>query len=74
MWKVIFASVNNNKLKKKNKPLYLISNFQQIMNNCEYIEIIVSEDFEIENGMLGLDRDCYLSIVKFLNSSILRKV
>jgi hypothetical protein len=23
---------------------------------------------------LGLDRDCYLSIVKFLDSSVLRKV
>jgi hypothetical protein len=36
--------------------------------------MIVVEDFEIENGVLGLDRDVYLSIVKFLNSSIVRKV
>jgi hypothetical protein len=49
-------------------------NFQQIMNNCEFKEIIVFSDFEVENGVLGLDRDCYLSIVKFLDSSILRKV
>jgi hypothetical protein len=34
----------------------------------------VGEDFEIEKGMLGLERDIYLSIVKFLDSSILRKV
>jgi hypothetical protein len=34
----------------------------------------VGESFEIENGVLGLERDIYLSIVKFLNSSTLRKV
>jgi hypothetical protein len=34
----------------------------------------LGEDFEIENGVLGLERDMYLSIVKFLDSSILRKV
>jgi hypothetical protein len=44
------------------------------MNNSEFKEIIVSKDFELENGVLGLDRDCYLSIVKFLDSPILRKV
>jgi hypothetical protein len=44
------------------------------MNSCEFKEIIVFKDFEIDNGMLGLDRDCYLSVVKFLDSSILRKV
>jgi hypothetical protein len=44
------------------------------MSSCEFKEIIVFEDSEIENGMLGLDNDVYLSIVKFLNSSILRKV
>jgi hypothetical protein len=32
------------------------------------------EEFEIGNGVLGLERDVYLSIVKFLDSSILRKV
>jgi hypothetical protein len=37
-------------------------------------EIFVAEDFEVSNGVLGLDRDVYLSIVKFLDSSILRKV
>jgi hypothetical protein len=43
------------------------------MSSCEFKEIIAFVDFEVENGMLGLDRDCYLSIVKFLDSSILRK-
>jgi hypothetical protein len=32
-----------------------------------------SEDFKVENGVL-VDRDVYLNIVKFLNSSIVRKV
>jgi hypothetical protein len=32
------------------------------------------EDFEVENGVLGLDQDVYLNIVKFLDSSIVRKV
>jgi hypothetical protein len=44
------------------------------MNICEFKEIIVFENFEIDNGVLGLERDIYLSIVKFLDSSILRKV
>jgi hypothetical protein len=38
------------------------------MNSCEFNEIFVIKDFEVENGMLGLDRDCYLSIVtRFVN-------
>jgi hypothetical protein len=45
-----------------------------IMSSCEFREIIVGKDFKIENGVLGLDRDCYLSIVKFLGSLVLRKV
>jgi hypothetical protein len=44
------------------------------MNSCEFREIIVVNGFKIENGVLGLERDVYLSIVKFLDSSILRKV
>jgi hypothetical protein len=44
------------------------------MNNCEFKEIIVFTDFEIDNGVLGLNRDVYLSIVKFLDSPIVRKV
>jgi hypothetical protein len=44
------------------------------MNSCDLREIIISKDLEIENGVLGLERDVYLSIVKILDSSILRKV
>jgi hypothetical protein len=44
------------------------------MNSCDFEEIIVFQDFEFESGLLGLDRDCYLSIVKLLDSPILRKV
>jgi hypothetical protein len=44
------------------------------MNSFEFREIIVSDYFKIKNGVLGLERDVYLSIVKFLDSSILRKV
>jgi hypothetical protein len=31
------------------------------MNNNKFKEIIVFRDFEIENGILGLERDDYLS-------------
>jgi hypothetical protein len=48
--------------------------FQRIMNSCVFKEIIVFKNFELENGVLGLDRDCYLRFVEFLDSSILRKV
>jgi hypothetical protein len=44
------------------------------MSSCDFEEIIVFKDFEVGNGILGLERDIYLSIVKFLDSSILRKV
>jgi hypothetical protein len=44
------------------------------MNSCEFKEIFIFGGFEVENGVVGLDRDCYLSIVKFLDSSVLRKV
>jgi hypothetical protein len=44
------------------------------MNSCDFKEIIVTKDLEIENGVLGLERDVYLSIVKFLDSLIVRKV
>jgi hypothetical protein len=37
-------------------------------------ETTVVDKFEVENGILGLNRDIYLSIVKFLNSSTVRKV
>jgi hypothetical protein len=44
------------------------------MNSSDFEEIIISKDLEVENGVLGLDHDSYLSIVKFLDSLILRKV
>jgi hypothetical protein len=44
------------------------------MNSGEFKEIIVTGDFIVENVILGLERDIHLSIVKFLDSSILRKV
>jgi hypothetical protein len=44
------------------------------MKNRKFKKIIILKNFEIENGVLGLKRDVYLSIVKFLDSSILRKV
>jgi hypothetical protein len=34
------------------------------MNSSEFKEIIVFMDFEIENGVLGLDRDCHLRFVR----------
>jgi hypothetical protein len=37
-------------------------------------EILVAEDFEVSNGILRLERDVYLNVVKFLSSSIVRKV
>jgi ubiquinone/menaquinone biosynthesis C-methylase UbiE len=44
------------------------------INTHQFIKITVVEDFEIKNGVLGLDRHVYLSIVNFLGSSIVRKV
>jgi hypothetical protein len=44
------------------------------MDIYNFREIIVFKDFEVENGMLGLEWDVYLNIVKFLDSLILRKV
>jgi hypothetical protein len=37
------------------------------MNSCEFKEIIVFKKFEIENGVLYLDRYSFLGIVKFLD-------
>jgi hypothetical protein len=51
----------------------MLDAYECLLNSYHFKEIIV-EDFEVENGMLGLSRDVYLSIVKFLNSLIVRKV
>jgi hypothetical protein len=39
------------------------------MNSFEFKEIIVLKNFEVGNGVLGLERDVYLSIVqsRFVN-------
>jgi hypothetical protein len=44
------------------------------MNNYKFKEIVVAKDFEVYSGLLELNRDVYLSLVKFLDSSIIRKV
>jgi hypothetical protein len=71
---LLFIVIFSFKVIYKKKILFLILDFQQLMNSCEFKEIVVSKSLEVENGVLGLDRDCYLSIVQFLDSSILRKV
>jgi hypothetical protein len=43
------------------------------MSSCEFEEIVVFKEFEIESGVLGLERNVYLSIVKILNSPVLKK-
>jgi hypothetical protein len=37
------------------------------MNSCEFKEIIVVDGFKVENGVLGLEQDIYLSVVKFVD-------
>jgi hypothetical protein len=39
----------------KNKPLFLNLDFQQFMNLCKFKEIFVFKDFEVKNGVLGLE-------------------
>jgi hypothetical protein len=48
--------------------------FETQDSKYKFKKIIVVKDFEAKNGVLGLDRDIYLSIVKFLDSSTVRKV
>jgi hypothetical protein len=48
-------------------------NLQRMVKNL-YKGPFTIKDFEVSNGVLGLERDIYLSIVKFLDSSIVRKV
>jgi hypothetical protein len=49
-------------------------NTDECLWSYKFNEIIDGNDFEVENGVMGLHRDIYLSIVKFLNSSTVRKV
>jgi hypothetical protein len=44
------------------------------VSKSKFPKIFVSKDYEVDDGILGLDRDCYLGIVKFPDSSLLRKV
>jgi hypothetical protein len=66
----VIEVVKIRKYRNKNHLKFQNSN----MNNCQFKEIFVVEDFEVKNGMLGLDRECYLNILIFLNSSTIRKV
>jgi hypothetical protein len=74
LYTILFIIYNNiffqNNL--QNKSL-LILDFLQIMSSWKFEEIIAFKDFEVENGVLKLERDIYLNIVKILDLSILRK-
>jgi hypothetical protein len=37
------------------------------MNLCKFKEIFVFKDFEVKNGVLGLEWDVYLNITIFLD-------
>jgi hypothetical protein len=63
---VEMVNVNGGLIKNKNS--------QTNINNCKFKKIFIFKDFEVKNNILGLERDCYLSIIKILISSILRKV
>jgi hypothetical protein len=43
-------------------------------NNYQFEEIVVPEDFDVENGVLGLHQYIYLNVIQFLDSSVVRKV
>jgi hypothetical protein len=61
-------------IKSIRKDSIRIQDFQNNTSGYLFKEIVIFKDFEVGNGVLGLDRDVYLSIVKFLCSPILRKV
>jgi hypothetical protein len=44
------------------------------MSCSKFSEIIVVVDFEVSNGLSGLERDVFLNIVEFLDLSTIRKV
>jgi hypothetical protein len=66
--------LESNYIKNKFIDVNLENTQSNMTINQFFKEIIVSKGFEVENGVLGLERDIYLSIVEFLDSSILRKV
>jgi hypothetical protein len=45
-----------------------------LWNSYQFRELIVVENFDIKNGLLGLHQYSYLNIIQFLNSSVVRKV
>jgi hypothetical protein len=45
-----------------------------LRNSREFKEIIIFEDLEVKNGVLGLHQYIYLNIIQFLDSSVVRKV
>jgi hypothetical protein len=47
---VIFLFQNN----LQNKPLFFVLKIYQVMNSCEFKEIIVTGDFRVENGIVKL--------------------
>jgi hypothetical protein len=67
-FKLSFIVIFSFKIIFKKKKLFLILDFQQILSSCEFKNVIVFEDFKVENDILGLEQNVYLSIVKFLNS------
>jgi hypothetical protein len=44
------------------------------LENMDDEKIIVAENFEVCNGLFGLDQGVYLNLIKFLSSSAVRKV
>jgi hypothetical protein len=60
-------------LKKKTIHYFLFQTFK-LWIAVSLKKLFVSNDFLVLNGILSLERDIYLSIVKFLDSPILRKV
>jgi hypothetical protein len=42
--------------------------------NEELIEQLPLDNFEIENGLIGLERDIFLVLLKFLNEQNIRNV
>jgi hypothetical protein len=45
-----------------------------LWNIYQFKEIIVVQNFDVENGLLGLHKYIYLNIIRFLDSSVVRKV
>jgi hypothetical protein len=44
------------------------------ITKSKFPKIIVSKHYEVENGILGLERDMYLNIGKYFNIKMLDKL